>query len=465
MIDLPIASTEPKHVRALAARQNANAPQHAASPAAGESPFQAALALELGLTPTAQSPQVPLAHAAPAKAGSAFETVVDAAQAAATGDAAVSPAYPGAIAISPAIVGAGKAASVLSAGDDATQNTAGDASVSAAGAAMIPAAVAPHPSALPTASVLPPADTGVTPLPAAEDPSAPAAATAAFALPAAAGVSTLAAASGISPLPAAAGVSPLTAAQPRAAAGDAMTAPDPRRSRLLKESKLRDAGNQLPVTPDTAETAETADFSALGKIAPPIEGQVRSNAPFAANWLDRHTAAPAPAPTAPPAAAASIANHSDGAAGVQLAPVPVATLAARVGNQGWDRGLGDKLVWMTGQKHQVAELHLNPPDLGPLKITLTLNDDQASAQFVCAHLAVREAIESAMPRLREMLADNGIMLGNASVSADAFREQTQPQQHARGYPAQDPAAAAQSGVLAHGELPLRRALGLVDTFA
>jgi flagellar hook-length control protein FliK len=30
-----------------------------------------------------------------------------------------------------------------------------------------------------------------------------------------------------------------------------------------------------------------------------------------------------------------------------------------------------------------------------------------------------------MPRLREMLADNGIMLGNASVGAESFQQQQQ----------------------------------------
>jgi flagellar hook-length control protein FliK len=135
-----------------------------------------------------------------------------------------------------------------------------------------------------------------------------------------------------------------------------------------------------------------------------------------------------------------------------------------VGERGWDQGLGDKLVWMASQKHQVAELHLNPPDLGPLKITLTLDHDQASAQFVSAHASVREAIEAAMPRLREMLADGGITLGNTSVSTDSFREQAQHEPRAYQAPSAAPAA-ADSGAGTRGEHRLRRAHGLVDTFA
>jgi flagellar hook-length control protein FliK len=42
--------------------------------------------------------------------------------------------------------------------------------------------------------------------------------------------------------------------------------------------------------------------------------------------------------------------------------------------------------------------------------------------FTSPHSAVREAVESALPRLREILADSGIMLGNASVTADTPRD-------------------------------------------
>jgi len=83
-----------------------------------------------------------------------------------------------------------------------------------------------------------------------------------------------------------------------------------------------------------------------------------------------------------------------------------------------------KISWMSTQKNQVAELHLNPPDLGPLDVTLKFPTirplhvhNRPTAQYA-------DAIENAMPKLREILADNGIMLGNATVSdPDAPRRQ------------------------------------------
>ncbi len=218
---------------------------------------------------------------------------------------------------------------------------------------------------------------------------------------------------------------------------------------IAPASAARKSAAASPIALAASELAATAKFSANA------DGEIRREVAFAASLLERHKGAPTPAPAA----------HIGGAAPAQAAQASVATIEARVGTQGWDQGLGDKLVWMAGQKQQVAELHLNPPDLGPLKITLTLNHDHASAQFVSAHAQVRDAIETAMPRLREMLADSGITLGNTSVGTNAFHEQAQPQQDPRAYSGAPNAATADSGAVSRGEQLLRHARGLVDTFA
>jgi flagellar hook-length control protein FliK len=46
-----------------------------------------------------------------------------------------------------------------------------------------------------------------------------------------------------------------------------------------------------------------------------------------------------------------------------------------------------------------------------------------SATFVSQHADVRQALEAALPRLREMMAENGISLGSATVSADTSQQQ------------------------------------------
>ena len=173
--------------------------------------------------------------------------------------------------------------------------------------------------------------------------------------------------------------------------------------------------------------------------------------------LDAGADAALPAPSGLPGAAATDSPRSPSSTVVQT------QIHARVGDAHWDQGLGERLVWMAGQRHQVAQLHLNPPDLGPLTITLTLERDQASAQFVCAQAAVREAIEAAMPRLRDMLAESGITLGNVDVGAQAFPEPSSQQERTRRG---DPGAAqSDADAMLAQSRPLLRGLGLVDTFA
>jgi flagellar hook-length control protein FliK len=102
-----------------------------------------------------------------------------------------------------------------------------------------------------------------------------------------------------------------------------------------------------------------------------------------------------------------------------------ATVATPLHQPQWADDFSQKVTWIASQRSQSAELHLNPAQLGPLEVSLKLNGDQATLQFTSAHAAVREAIEQSIPRLRDMLADSGISLGNTTVSDQAPREQQQ----------------------------------------
>lgn len=90
----------------------------------------------------------------------------------------------------------------------------------------------------------------------------------------------------------------------------------------------------------------------------------------------------------------------------------------------WNNDFAQKVVWIATGHKQAAELTLNPPAMGSIEISLHLDKDRstASATFVSANAEVRETIETALPRLREMLAGVGIQLGQANVSAESFRQ-------------------------------------------
>ncbi len=142
-------------------------------------------------------------------------------------------------------------------------------------------------------------------------------------------------------------------------------------------------------------------------------------------------------------------------------------LAPTVGTTAWGQALGEKLVWMTAGAQQTASLTLNPPNLGPLQIVLNVSNDQATASFFSAQPEVRQALEAAMPRLREMMDEAGIQLGQATVSADTPRQNDTPgqpgQRIASRFAAPDEAAAA--GLQAVQPPVAQSGRGLIDTFA
>ncbi|HPT49832.1 MAG TPA: flagellar hook-length control protein FliK [Accumulibacter sp.] len=89
----------------------------------------------------------------------------------------------------------------------------------------------------------------------------------------------------------------------------------------------------------------------------------------------------------------------------------------------WNSEFGQKLLWFAHNDKQQAHLTLNPPRLGSIEITLNFDKDSASAYFASANPEVRNALETATPRLREMFAAAGIDLGQVGVGGESFREQ------------------------------------------
>ncbi len=133
----------------------------------------------------------------------------------------------------------------------------------------------------------------------------------------------------------------------------------------------------------------------------------------------------------------------------------------------WAQEFGEKIVWMARQDQQQAQLSLNPAHLGPLQISLKLDADQASAVFTAATPEVRQAIEDAMPRLREMLASAGISLGQAQVGTQARQDaptQDQPRFSSGSRSSGDEAILGVDATTSHGSVS-RGGNGLVDLFA
>lgn len=184
---------------------------------------------------------------------------------------------------------------------------------------------------------------------------------------------------------------------------------------------------------------------------------------------------PAPAANAANAAdfAATLAAQSAVARQAQAGSEPASAapqIATPFHDGRWAQDFGDKVVWLAKNDQQTAQLSINPPQLGPVHITLNLSGDQASAMFASPHSEVRQAIADAMPQLREMLAGAGINLGQANVGTQL------PQQQQSGNPQQSsnpPRFAGDNAILpgdsGHGATALpaaaRGGRGMVDLFA
>ena len=102
----------------------------------------------------------------------------------------------------------------------------------------------------------------------------------------------------------------------------------------------------------------------------------------------------------------------------------------------WQQEFGEKILWMHSKSVQVAELRLNPQHLGPVSIRVDVSQDQATLAFTVQHSAVREAIEAAMPRLRDMLQGQQLNLADVNVSQDHSAEQRHSQNFAQNNNAQ-----------------------------
>lgn len=184
------------------------------------------------------------------------------------------------------------------------------------------------------------------------------------------------------------------------------------------------------------------------------------------NSAGQQLSAPALATAAPLAAQPAFAPSAT-ATTTAAAPL-IDSIAVPVQNTAWGDALNERLVFMSGQKIQNAEIRLTPAELGPIRVSVAVEDGATHITFNAQHATTREAIESALPRLREMLAEQGLSLGNASVNDQQGGDPRQ----------QDGSGESASGVAAtdHGQpgadLPkdadargVRVTRGLVDTFA
>lgn len=129
-------------------------------------------------------------------------------------------------------------------------------------------------------------------------------------------------------------------------------------------------------------------------------------------------------------ASQGLSQNSNSASQLNAArSIPLMTQAANRANA---QALANRLSIMQAQNMKVAEMRLDPPNLGKVKIQIRMTGEQASVNITAANPQARELLEQALPRLKEMLGEEGIDLADAQVFDDSAQDEKPHQQEELG---------------------------------
>ncbi len=221
------------------------------------------------------------------------------------------------------------------------------------------------------------------------------------------------------------------------------TAPKPASA---NDREPRDVRNDMAATNVTATPAPLPFAAALAASV------ARERAPSAvthdnASALDAAAAVTTPLSTSAPSAPAAPATGA---------------IDTPVGAPGFGDELAAKLAHVV-IRHDRVELRLSPAELGPVDIRIDMRNESASLTIVAVQPATREALEQALPQLRDSLAAQGIALGQAAINDGRAQSERDPGMA----DVSSPRAASRDDVAAPviAARTLRLSDRLIDTFA
>jgi flagellar hook-length control protein FliK len=86
--------------------------------------------------------------------------------------------------------------------------------------------------------------------------------------------------------------------------------------------------------------------------------------------------------------------------------------------------MAEKVRWLVNQHNLQAEIRLDPPDLGAMKVRVNMAGDAVTVNIVVQSQQAREVLEQATPKLKELLEQQGIELGQSSVQEEQTGNET-----------------------------------------
>lgn len=100
---------------------------------------------------------------------------------------------------------------------------------------------------------------------------------------------------------------------------------------------------------------------------------------------------------------------------------------------------------VVNQNQQEADILLNPSELGGLKIRVKMEQGEVQVQFIATHPQAKELIEQAMPRLREMLNQQGMNLNQGQQQGQQGQNLNQSGQQGPPQREQERGVASENG--------------------
>ncbi len=141
------------------------------------------------------------------------------------------------------------------------------------------------------------------------------------------------------------------------------------------------------------------------------------------------------------------------------------SIATPMNQKEWAGEMGQRLVMMVSSKIQSAQIQVTPGDMGPIDVKVSMQKDQAHVVFTSHVPQTRDALEQALPKLREMMDQNGVAMGNVDVRDQGTHQSSQrhgQEQQQRQSGTQDNGVASTDAV---AEKVSVQQLGVVDYYA
>ncbi|MCE4554863.1 flagellar hook-length control protein FliK [Pelomonas cellulosilytica] len=222
---------------------------------------------------------------------------------------------------------------------------------------------------------------------------------------------------------------------------------------------------EAPIEPTTATPAQAAEARAERATT---QASAITAAPLAAAPDSR----PGTDTVAPAASFAATLAHALPAqvvapqADATATPAPV---QASLHSAAFAPELGTRVSLMAVDGVQHAELQLNPAEMGPVAVQITVDGSQAQVSFHAAHAETRQVLEQSLPDLAAALQGQGLTLSGGGVFQQARRDADGMRQGA-----DDNKTGTRSGggggdrlgaTASIGTPAARRTVGLLDTFA